>query len=148
MTAQQASPPSDGFELLPDGTVRLVIKQQTWRARRPTLGDYRKMRETLKKVEERRLHLMAEAATLPEKPPSEAASDLKLAYALEVSTRSHAFTDSMTETNVAWVAEALGALVDEPLPPADEWPSGMDSVETMTMLVQHWRSTPLLSGGS
>ena len=138
----------DGFELKTDGTIRLVIDGATWRLHRPTLGDYRKMKELLQDFTTKRLGLIAQVSELPPKPADDAPAEEKCDYALSVNHRSHELTEKLSQLQVAWLGDALGMLVDHPLPPSDGWPSGMDSLEVMTMLVEHWRSTPLLSGGS
>lgn len=143
-----ASQVPDGFELKKDGTIRLVVDGSTWQLHRPTLGDYRKIKETLQGFNAKRLELVAAMGELPPKPTEDAAPDEKRDYALSVNRRSYELAAGLSDLQVQWLAEAMGLLVDRPLPPSDDWPAGMDSLDVMTMLVEHWRSTPLLSGGS
>ena len=145
MPAQQIP---DGFHLNPNGTARLTVDGQSWQLRRPKLGQFRQLREQLHERDDARLRLIASYDVAGDKPVEDATADEKLAYTLDVNARSRKLADEVTALNVAWLEQALVALCDRPPPDVDDWPSGMDSSDTIAELVQHWRSAPLRSGGS
>jgi hypothetical protein len=145
--AEQRSQVPDGFELVPNGTARLVIDGEVWRLRRPKLGEYRKLRELLDARDDDHLRLVASVPSV-DRAPEDATAEEKVDYTIAVRRRSRALGDEVTALNVRWLSEALTLLADRPPPPADDWPSGMDETETISALVKHWRSVPLRSGGS
>ncbi len=140
------NPVPDGIELRKDGSVRLQANGDGWRLRRPKLGEFRKLRELLNEANDDRLRIIARMG-MPDKPGNDATADEKLEYTLAVSARSRQLEAEVLALNVAWIAEALRVLCDHDPPEPDDWPSGMDSSDTIAELVQHWRSVPLRSGG-
>lgn len=146
MPAPAPAPP-DGFELVNNGTARLTIDGQVWRLRRPKLGEFRKLRESLDERDDAHLRIIS-AHQSDDKPADDADAEEKLAYTLNARHRSRSLTEQVGALNVEWLTEALRLLCDREPPPADEWPAGMDESGTISALVSHWRSVPLRSGGS
>lgn len=137
----------DGFELVSNGTARLVVNGDIWRLRRPKLGEYRKLRELLQERDDERIRLLGGQVRL-EKPDDDASAEDKTEYTLTLRHRARDLADKVADLDVAWVTEALTMLADHALPPVDDWPAGMDSPEFIAGLVEHWRTLPLRSGGS
>lgn len=137
----------DGFELVSNGTARLMIDGEVWRLRRPKVGEFRKLRELLHERDDERLRRIASQEN-HEKPAEDASQDEKLAYTLALAQRSRVLQEEVEDLDLNWTAQALTILADHQPPPIDDWPSGMGSSEFIQQLLTHWRSVPLRSGGS
>lgn len=137
----------DGLELVKNGTARLVIDGELWKLRRPKLGEYRRLRELIEERDDARISLLAEIET-PEKLPDDATPAQKAERTIAIRRAARAIDAKVEELNRQWVASALRVLADHAPPDPDDWPAGMDSVETIVALNNHWRSAPLRSGGS
>lgn len=142
-----APAPPDGFELINNGTARLVVDGQVWRLRRPKLGEFRKLREALDERDDAHLRIISEHRS-EDKPADDADAEEKLAFTLGARARGRAISEQVAALNVEWLGEALRLLCDREPPAVDDWPAGMDESGTISALVSHWRSVPLRSGGS
>lgn len=138
----------DGLDLRKDGTVWLHIDGELWKLRRPKLGEFRAMRESLHDRDDEALRLTTVGVAGFESLPPDASDEDKAARVLAIKVRQRQLDTAVRSLNVAWMAETLTTLADHPVPGSDDWPSGMDEADAIAQLVQHWRSVPLRSGGS
>lgn len=139
----------DGIELHKDGTVTVTVDNARCRLRRPKLGEFRKLRERLRERDDERLRLLAAQAADPLPAPEESAEGQeKLDYTLAVAARGRELNDAIAQLNIEWIREAMDMLARDTVLPEDDWPSGMDSSETVQALADHWRAVPLRSGGA
>lgn len=136
----------DGFELIKDGTARLVIDGEVWRLRRPKVGEFRKLRELLQERDDEHVRVMAQAVADTSNVETKAEED-KVERTLAARAQQRQVALAVEDLNIGWVSEALRTLVmDKEPPPVDEWPSGMETLGFITTLIDHWRTVPLARG--
>lgn len=151
----------DGFEMRRDGKCVLTVRGETFRFRRPRLGEFRDLREKLYERDDESLRLTAElndrvrerdAAANPDGAGDEEKSQAeRLQASLEAKKSLRELDRSVTALTEAWMVEALELLKedeDAELPPPDDWPPEMADTTFVAELVSHWRHRPLAPGAA
>jgi hypothetical protein len=134
----------DGFELIKDGTARLIVDGEIWRLRRPKYGEFRKLRELLQQRDDDQVRLIIESASL-QSPEDEPENEVDKQLAERI--RQRQLNEAVEELNVDWVQEVLVLLtIDKTPPPPDQWPAGMETLGFIKQLIDHWRTVPLARG--
>lgn len=151
---------NDGFEMRDDGKCLLTVRGETYRFRRPRLGEFRDLREKLYERDDEALRVTAafndtirernEAAKLVT-DDDDASQTEKLAASLEAKKALRELDRAVTALTEAWMVDALETLkedVDAELPPPEDWPPEMTETAFVADLVAHWRHRPLARGGT
>lgn len=137
----------DGLDLThPSGTAAVVIDGVRRRLRRPKVGEFRRLRELLQENQDEayamsnRLLGVQKAIDDSDTPENTA----RLEEARKLQRELNALTE---DRNLAWVRQAVEVLSDSPLTlDDDDLPVWMASGETVTQLLQYWRTVPLAHG--
>lgn len=147
----------EGVELQPSGTIRVWIeidgKPKAYRLRRPRFRQYRQLRELLQDAldeiaalaeiadergrEQRELAEQRDAAGSQPLTADERAQNRKEARELR---------DRREELLLDWWVAVGEALADSWPQDPDELPVWMGSTESTTLILNHWRAVPSLSG--
>lgn len=150
----------DGFEMRKDGKCVLTVRGETYRFRRPRLGEFRELREKLYERDDESLRLTAElndrvrerdaAANAANTDDAEEKSQTeRLQASLEAKKALRDLDRSVSALTEAWMVEALETLKedeDAELPGPDDWPPEMAETSFVAELVNHWRHRPLAPG--
>lgn len=110
---------SDGFELRSDGTIAFQFEDNVVvDLRRPTLGEYRLLAESLERMRQD-INSIEDAATL---------------------------LSRLSDGLLDWEKQVFETLGSAPLPPEDQLPSWMLNGTLTGQLVEHWQKVPSRRG--
>lgn len=143
----------EGMELLPDGTIRwgwavAAGKRARFTMRRPTLGEFRKLREQLHTLQDETSDAQIKTADAS-RVILEATTERKYDDLPEARTVVRDQTERIEEANMGWLRESFDLLADKPLPASDDLPAWFSGAGALiTEMVNHWRVRPLASGGA
>ena len=112
----------------PSGRVKVTFGGRVWMLRRPIMRELKVFRESLDEITK------AETADLG---------------ALRESGKPAALDASVTEARVmGWVRAVFAVLCPDPLPESDDdLPIWFGNEEIIVVMLRHWRTVPLVSGG-
>lgn len=123
----------EGLDLRPNGTIAVGFPEPhgVIVLRRPRFGEFRRMREALWDLQDRRNEIVDEQKVLAESDDRDDALIRKLTVEIE-------------DTTFDWVRDAVTTLGDKTPPAeADDWPHWATTGDVMNLIVSHWRSVPL-----
>lgn len=142
-------PEAEGMDWRDDGTVAAVFGGVEYSLRRPTVGEYGKLKELRFAVQDESLrNLKAAAEEAPDDLPDDAGQVARLEHTIAQREAQSKANDANEALERKWCAEVWTALGDRPLPPEDEWPAWLGQVEIAQRLFAHWRTVPLVPGAS
>lgn len=147
------------MQLNPDGTITIDFAEVKVRVKAPTIGQYRRIRETIAGLDEERTAEVEKwrvEAGIPEPFPDDATAEQRAALS-RVIRQSVTFNEQalLDIWHLILIGEATG---DKPFKPlaidalptveTDEWPIELLSPLSYNQAMDHWAAVPLRSGGT
>jgi len=132
------------FELLDNGQVKVELIGRTATLRRPNLGDYKTLRQTLEAAQEaaapRANALAIAAGRMAQMSREEQLSDDILPELDRVRSETSAVRDMGEDIRVMWFTLVLSTLdADSRTPHEDEFPPDILEGNWQNELIDHWR---------
>jgi hypothetical protein len=114
---------AEGIDYRPDGTIHINAGDRQVVLRRPTIRDYRELRNAQAELAARLTTLRGDPDQVDE------------------------FTELAQEWALDWVTQVIARLGDGGFPDdPDEWPVWLTSFTLPGRIVDHWQTVPLASG--
>lgn len=133
----------------PDGSVVMALAEGSLRLRRPTLGEYRRLREALHDVVDRIAgeadEARATARELDEAGADETDPEVVASLTAKARVQQRQLTNRLEDLRFEWLVYVAEVLGDRPLGVDDALP-WMTQPQVAAELVGHWRSVPSRSG--
>lgn len=156
--------PDDPVQLRPNGTVFCQIAGKRYRLRRPKMGEYRRLRESLQDMTDalddalehvavQQARIRTRQSEMSERHATGELTDAEQAEWMDLRLQDRNLgreaSRMVEQRRLEWLAEAWAMLsMDGPLPDdPDEAEAWLLDTQLANKLLQHWRTTPFVSGG-
>jgi hypothetical protein len=133
-----------------DGTATISLVSRKVRLRRPTLGEYRSLREQLETMQDDAVDASETLANMVVEQQQIPQSDRLSESAQQMSRRVREQTRTVRklgeQSREHWLGNVLATLGDVGDITADEYPSDVAGDQWIGQLIEHWRTRPTHPG--